>query len=423
MNPLTRFATGALLALGATSATAGTAPPPPSAATQWVASWQASPQPVWDAAFLFPTGIPTALDQQTFRQTARISLGGARLRVRLSNAYGSTPLRIGAVSVGTVPGATPVALSFAGQAGTVIAPGQDVLSDPLAVPTTDGQSVQVSVYVPGRTPLQTFHWDGRQTSTLAPGNQTARAILHDGSSTTARLFLTGIEVDAPTPARSVVVIGDSITDGASASLDRDQRWTDHLAMRLAVQRVAVVNAGISGGRLLRDGMGQSALARLQRDVFDQAGVASVIVLIGINDISWPGTAFARDQPPPTLAELQEGYRRLARRAWTGTAGAGSDPDAVCRRPARHPAGRLLPAAQGRAARPAQRLAAQRCQPVRPSDRPGRSAARSGRPFTAGRCLRLRRPPSPRRCRQPRHGRGGGPCGRAAADAGGCGAVK
>ncbi len=314
MNPLTRFATGALLALGATSATAGTAPPPPSAATQWVASWQASPQPVWDAAFLFPTGIPTALDQQTFRQTARISLGGARLRVRLSNAYGSTPLRIGAVSVGTVPGATPVALSFAGQAGTVIAPGQDVLSDPLAVPTTDGQSVQVSVYVPGHTPLQTFHWDGRQTSTLAPGNQTARATLHDGSSTTARLFLTGIEVDAPTPARSVVVIGDSITDGASASLDRDQRWTDHLAMRLAVQRVAVVNAGISGGRLLRDGMGQSALARLQRDVFDQAGVASVIVLIGINDISWPGTAFARDQPPPTLAELQEGYRRLAQRA-------------------------------------------------------------------------------------------------------------
>lgn len=312
MSALNRFAIGALLALGATSAAAATAPP--SAPTHWVASWQASPQPVWDAAFLFPTGIPAALDRQTFRQTARISLGGPRLRVRLSNAYGTTPLRIGAAGVATVAGGAPVALSFAGQPTTVIAPGTDCLSDPLAVATTDLQRVEVSVYVPAHTPLQTFHWDGRQTSTLAPGNQVARASLHGGTNTTARLFLTGIEVEAPAAARSVVVLGDSFTDGATASLDRDQRWTDHLATRLAPLGVAVVNAGISGGRLLRDGMGESALARLQRDVFDQPGAASVIVLIGINDISWPGTAFARDQPAPTLAELQAGYRSLAQRA-------------------------------------------------------------------------------------------------------------
>jgi lysophospholipase L1-like esterase len=132
------------------------------------------------------------------------------------------------------------------------------------------------------------------------------------SSTTARLFLAGIEVEAAASARSVVVIGDSITDGATASLDQDQRWTDHLAARWH-RGVAVVNAGISG-RLLRDGMGESALARFQRDALDQPGVASVIVLIGINDISWPGTAFARKQARPTLAELQAGYRALAEQA-------------------------------------------------------------------------------------------------------------
>ncbi|MGH8037256.1 MAG: SGNH/GDSL hydrolase family protein [Stenotrophomonas sp.] len=310
MNRLARLATTALLTLSAAaSAAAGTALPP-----HWVASWQASPQPVWGADFLFPTGIPAALNDQTFRQTARISLGGPRLRVRLSNAYGTAPLRIGAASVAGSAGAVPVALTFDGQPGTLIAPGAERVSDPLPLPTRDLQAVQVDVYVPGSTPLQTFHWDGRQTSAIAPGNQTTRATLGDSTTTTARLFLTGIDVEAPAAARTVVVIGDSITDGATASLDRDQRWTDHLAARLAPQGIAVVNAGISGGRLLRDGMGDSALARFQRDVLAQPGVASVVVLVGINDISWPGTAFARDQPRPTLAQLQAGYGALIAQA-------------------------------------------------------------------------------------------------------------
>lgn len=311
MNRLIRFATGTLLTISAaTSAAASGAPAPP----HWVASWQASPQPVWGADFLFPTGIPQVLDDQTFRQTARISLGGPRLRVRLSNAYGTTPLRIGAASVAGSAGAAPAALSFDGHPGTDIPPGQDRLSDPLALPIAAQQAVQVDVYVAGPTPLQTFHWDGRQTSAIAPGDQTGRVALRGSTPTTARLFLTGIEVEAPAAARAVVVIGDSITDGATASLDRDQRWTDHLAARLAPQGMAVVNAGISGGRLLRDGMGDSALARFQRDVLGVPGVASVVVLVGINDISWPGTAFARDQPRPSLAELQAGYRQLVERA-------------------------------------------------------------------------------------------------------------
>ncbi|UEX19771.1 SGNH/GDSL hydrolase family protein [Stenotrophomonas sp. SI-NJAU-1] len=306
MNRLSQLTATALLALSG----AATASPAP----HWVASWQASPQPVWGSDFLFPTLIPGQLQDQTFRQSARISLGGSRLRVRLSNAYGTQPLRIGAASVAAHAGGTPQPLRFDGQPGVVIAPGQDRLSDPLPLPTADRQAVQVSVYLPDRTPLQTFHWEGRQTSWIARGDQHQRPALHDASSTTARLLLSAIDVEVPAIARSVVVIGDSITDGATASLDQDQRWTDHLAARLAPEGVAVVNAGISGGRLLRDGMGESARRRFQRDVLDQPGVASVIVLIGINDISWPGTAFARTQARPSLAELQAGYRDLAQRA-------------------------------------------------------------------------------------------------------------
>lgn len=306
MNRLSQLTATALLALSGAAAA--------SPAPHWVASWQASPQPVWGGDFLFPTLIPGQLQDQTFRQSARVSLGGSRLRVRLSNVYGTQPLRIGAASIAAHTGDTPQPLRFDGQPGVVIAPGQDRLSDPLPLPTADRQAVQVSVYLPDRTPLQTFHWEGRQTSWIAPGDQHQRPALHDASSTTARLLLSAIDVEVPAIARSVVVIGDSITDGATASLDQDQRWTDHLAARLAPEGVAVVNAGISGGRLLRDGMGESARRRFQRDVLDQPGVASVIVLIGINDISWPGTAFARTQARPSLAELQAGYRDLAQRA-------------------------------------------------------------------------------------------------------------
>ena len=308
MNPLRPLAATALIAL---SGTAGAEPPSPS---HWVASWQASPQPVWGPDFLFPTLVPAQLRDQTFRQTARLSLGGPRLRVRLSNAYGTQPLQIDAASVAVEAGAPPLALHFDGQPGVRIAPGEQRLSDPLALPTRNLQQVQVSTYLAGPTPLQTFHWEGRQTSWIAPGDQSHATALHDASPTTARVVLVGIDVEAPASARSVVIIGDSITDGATASMDQDQRWTDHLATRLAPHGMAVVNAGISGGRLLRDGMGAAALTRFPRDVLDQPGVASVIVLVGINDISWPGTAFARDEARPTLAALQDGYRALAQQA-------------------------------------------------------------------------------------------------------------
>ncbi|WP_315388761.1 SGNH/GDSL hydrolase family protein [uncultured Stenotrophomonas sp.] len=314
MRPLIPLLAATLIAFAAVAPQPARAASP---APHWVASWQASPQPVWGSDFVFPTNLPQILNDQTFRQTARISLGGPRLRVRLSNAYGTVPLKVGGASVSRAPGSQPVPLLFDGHPGIVIAPGKDRLSDPLALPTHDLQAVQVDVYVPGPTPLQTFHWDGRQTSATAPGNQTRDTALRGSTATTARLFLTGIEVEAPAAARSVVVIGDSITDGATASLDRDQRWTDHLANRLAPQGVAVVNAGISGGRLLRDGMGESALARFQRDVLDQPGIATAVVLIGINDISWPGTPFAPDQAQPSLAELQSGYRQLVERAHAG----------------------------------------------------------------------------------------------------------
>jgi len=328
--PLASAEAAAMLALTLTLAAAPVVPARAADAApgnRWVATWQASPQPVWGTDFLFPTHLPAALHAQTVRQVARISLGGERLRIVLSNAYGKQPLFVGKATVarfreagaaGAVTEGSLRAVSFGGQEGVTIPPGASWVSDPVALPVPALSQVAVSLYLPQPTPISTFHWDGRQTGWIVPGDQTQAPSLQitdpDRQSTTARPLLTGIAVEAGPASHAVAVLGDSITDGATASLDKDSRWPDFLAARLAPHGVAVVNAGISGARLLSDGMGANALARLERDVLAQPGVRSVIVLLGINDIAWPGTAFAKHAEPPTLASLTAGYRQLIAQA-------------------------------------------------------------------------------------------------------------
>jgi len=304
----------------AQAANAEAAPPPVST---WLASWTASPQAVWSSDFLFPSNVPAVLHGQTVRQAARISVGGPRVRIVLSNAYGKVPLRIGTATVALAESASAIrpdslrTLTFSGQPSASVAPGAPLVSDPVDLSVPDLARLTVSVHLPQASPVSTFHWDGRETVWIAPHDQTRAARIDDApgvQTTTARLVLSAIEVEAAPAAQAVAILGDSITDGASASLGKDTRWPDFLARRLAPHGVAVINAGISGGRLLSDGMGENALARFGRDVLAQPGVRTVIVLIGINDISWSGTAFAPREQRPTLEELTSGYAQLVAQA-------------------------------------------------------------------------------------------------------------
>lgn len=288
----------------------------------WIGTWAASPQPTWGADFTFPTNIPATLHNQTIRQVARISLGGKRLRIVLSNEYGSQPLVIGAARVAlagagsaTVPG-TDRAVTFGAKASVTVPPGAPIVSDPIDLVVAPLAKVAVSVFLPNEAQATTFHWDGRQMAYLAAGNQVAAEHIKADTTTDARIFLSGVQVEAAGPASAVVVIGDSITDGNGATIDADSRWPDFLAARLAPKNVAVLNAGISGARLLGDRMGVNALARFDRDVLSQARVMTVVVLLGINDISWPGTAFDPLGMRPSAEALIFGYRQLTMRART-----------------------------------------------------------------------------------------------------------
>ena len=296
----------------------------PAPASSWLASWTASPQAVWGSDFVLPSNVPAVLHGQTVRQVARLSVGGPRVRIVLSNAYGKVPLRIGSATVALAESASAIrpdslrTLTFSGQPSASVAPGAPLVSDPVDLAVPDLARLAVSLHLPQATPASTFHWDGRETAWLAPGEQTRAARIDTAQAgvqtTTARLLLSSIQVEAVEGAPAVAILGDSITDGASASLGGDTRWPDVLAERLAPHGVAVLNAGISGARLLADGMGENAVARFGRDVLDQPGVRAVIVLIGINDISWPGTAFARQEKRPTLEALTRGYAQLIAQA-------------------------------------------------------------------------------------------------------------
>lgn len=285
----------------------------------WVASWSASPQPTWDAGFVLPNGAPPRLRDQTLRQVARLSVGGRRVRIALSNAYGEAPVTIGAARIARSAGGARIdpasdrALSFGGRPGVTLPPGAPVLSDPVELDLAALAEVAVSLYLPQDTALRSFHWEGRQDAYLAQGERSAAADLDPAQVLQTRPFLSGVYVETARPTRRVVALGDSITDGAGSSPNRNQRWPDLLAQRLAPRDVAVLNAGISGGRLLSDGMGASALARFERDVLSLCP-DSVLVLIGINDIAWPGSSFEPGRAAVGAASLIAGYRQLIARA-------------------------------------------------------------------------------------------------------------
>jgi len=237
----------------------------------WVDTWSAAPA---------SAGPP--LPPQTLRQIVRTSVGGSSVRIRVSNLFGTAPLSIGPVHLArhangsAIQTGTDHALSFGGKPSVTIAPGADALSDPLAFPLTALDELAVSLYLPAGAKSSTVNGDGKQTAFFAPGNATATASFPAGKSSGARYFLTDVEV-AAAEAHTIVAIGDSITSGHGSTQDHNARWPDALAERLqadpALASIGVVNAGISGNRLLKDGpIGPSMLARFDRDVLGKPGL-------------------------------------------------------------------------------------------------------------------------------------------------------
>lgn len=300
MKPIATTITAMLFAL-----TAGTVSAQP---REWVPAWAASPEAVWNTEFDFPTGLPDSIAGKTVRQPLTLAWGGDSLRITLSNSYGTKPLPVDAAMV--APGGEGAMLEgrelpvlFGGKPKVIIPPGARIVSDPVALPVRAGQRLAVTLRYGKDAVAQDFHWDARETGFVLDGDRIEEEI-------TARVTLANVLTDRPAE-MVVAAMGDSITDGNGAAMNEDVRWPDFLARRLVPEGVAVINAGISGGRLLSDGMGESILARIDRDAFAVPGIDAVVLLIGTNDIAWPGSPFAPDETPMTLERLQAGIAAVA----------------------------------------------------------------------------------------------------------------
>jgi lysophospholipase L1-like esterase len=314
-----------LPALVACCAMIGTARPVGStAAEHWVGTWAAAPQP-------FMPGALETFHDQSVRLIVYPSIGGSKLRVRISNIYGAEALKVGAVHIARVGNGAEIrsdtdrTATFGGKAATTIDAGREATSDPVDLDVPAAGALAITMFFPHTSPATTTHFLALQTSYVSSqkGDFTAAEHFPVEKTITSWPFLTGVDVVPRTRSAAVVVFGDSTVDGDGSTANTNRRWSDWLARRLRAEggtriSLAVLNEGIIGNRLLRnsphqsefgDALGEAGVARFTRDVLQQAGVTAVIVRIGVNDLGFPA-AVDKDAEPVTAGALIDGYRKL-----------------------------------------------------------------------------------------------------------------
>ena len=319
----------------------------PAYAQKWVTSWAASDQGPYPSGqaiaqpelrWAFPAqdtnGTIAGAQDQSFRIVAVPGLWSRTVRIRLSNAFGTTPVTFDGTFIGLqssganiMSGSNRPVTFDKGKKATTVAPGATVWSDAVtlpfvanpAAPELIGRKLTVTFHVAGpnnaATGPVTWHALAQQTSYMTVPGAGAIGEIEDDSafpnSTTSSFFLDALDVQAAPDTRVVVCLGDGLVDGAGSTLNGDDRLTDALGFRLraAGAHAAVVNAGLAGNQVLGTAPGPggpSALARLDRDVLGLSGVTNVIWLEGGNDVSALGHA----TPDAVMAGLRLGVQRL-----------------------------------------------------------------------------------------------------------------
>ncbi len=284
----------------------------------WVAAWYSPPFPptaVWGCNQV------RVFSHQTVRQVVRLEAGGDRVRIRLTNELGLSPLQFGEVRVAlsspngvTEPG-TDRTVTFGGKPGGTIPRGQGLVSDPVDLKVRRFQELAISVYYPsGAAPAG--HLEPLEIS--PPGDHAAEALWPQAGRSQAPGLASGVDVETASPDRVLVAFGDSITEGFCSTAGAHRDYPEVLAKLLAAQggrdrSWVVINSGISGNRLLHDGAGPKALARFGRDALDIPDVRAVLLLEGINDIGWAFNP-AGNGGPLTAGDIIAAYRNLIRRA-------------------------------------------------------------------------------------------------------------
>jgi lysophospholipase L1-like esterase len=290
--------------------------PPP---VTWVGTWASAP---FDGD---PWHTIPALVDSTLREIVHTSIAGKRVRVRLTNEFGTEPLRIDAATIANSAGVSSVDaaslrdLTFGGSPSIVIPSGAQALTDPVTMAIPASSNLAISIYVPLQQISDvTVHSDAQQDNFIQTGNHVRDGSFAEPAVTPSWFFLKGVDVEpADVHSAAIVAFGDSITDGQHSTENANHRWPDYLFTRLqsdpATAHLAVLNEGIAGNCVLSHYVGPSALARFDRDVLAQAGVKYVVLLAGLNDIAAPRNP-NRPYYKITAEDLEQGLAQLVARA-------------------------------------------------------------------------------------------------------------
>jgi lysophospholipase L1-like esterase len=298
---------------------------------RWVGIWTAAPQSTEPSDLPPPpfTRDGLVLPGSTLRQTVRVSAGAQRVRLRLSNAFGGTELNVASVclarpsggraGVSSIEPGTSRALSFAGRPGVVVPASAQAVSDPVDFPLAAAANVTVTTYLAAGQRASggiTSHPGSRTTSFLVVGDHVADQQLAGTVPVDHWYFLGALEARSGPTTAAAVILGDSLTDGRGSTTNGNDRWPDQL---LDLRRssgdgtgTAVLNQGIGGNRVMRDGLGPSVASRLDRDVLTVSGVKWLVVFAGVNDIGVADATGAAQRQ--VAAELCTAYEQIATKA-------------------------------------------------------------------------------------------------------------
>ncbi|HTD43130.1 MAG TPA: SGNH/GDSL hydrolase family protein [Bryobacteraceae bacterium] len=271
-----------------------------------------------------PPAAPTFMhfNNQTLRQIVHTSIGGSRIRVVLSNVYGTSPLTIGAAHIALRDRDSSILmesdrpLTFSGKPTVAIPANAMLYSDPVNLTVPQMSDLAIDLYLPGNTNTAapvTMHNGAFQTNYVSEtGNHVGTVKLPAVATVQNWFFMYRVEVQAPESVGGLVAFGDSITDGTRSTPNANNRWPDQLARRMLSDtnhvEMGVMNAAIAGNRVLSEGtfqVGVNALARFEHNALSQTGVTHIIVMEGINDI---GNALTN--PTPTAEDVIVGYKQL-----------------------------------------------------------------------------------------------------------------
>ena len=269
-----------------------------------------------------PPAIPTISNNQTVRMIVHTSIPGQKIRIELSNAFDKGVVTVGDAHVAlrtsgsTIDASTDQQLTFGGRKSVDIRPGQVIVSDPVDLDLKPMSDLAVSLYMTQAEGTPANHTPGLHTAYVSSGDTVAAVTMPNPTTNTSYVWLRSVDVIAPAYSFAISCLGDSITDGFRTTVNANTAWPTLLAKRFSERlqgpRIAVLNAGISGNQVLRDGAGVSALARFDRDVVSEPGVRWVVLLEAINDINIHGQITGAGAV--TAADLIAGYQQLIARA-------------------------------------------------------------------------------------------------------------